>query len=573
MIRATFSGFTTALSAIQANQKRLDITGHNLANMYTSGYTRQQLEASSMNYSKPISHYMNGSEIAVGFGTKMNKVSQIRDPYLDIQYRDQMTKSSYTDTMQDSLDALSKVFDESQISGIRQAIDNMQTTLTHMQDSAKVNDPIYESDLRSQMLSLTNLLNDGARQIDKAEENEYEKLNGKGTTEEGDVDQVNELLRQIGDLNREIKRNQILGQQSLEMIDERNVLIDELASYIPIEVTYYKDKEHSGANMYDYDQNGNVIGKKEWPDDLKIEMLYTDSAGVSQRLTLVDGTEGNSQKKNYGELEITAELDAEKNPIPRTVQITFKEAQSIGTNKETMIGYDDGSSQLSSGSIQASVDMLTKTGDGNSIGKTDGSKNKNLDTVRGYQYYEEKLNTFAKEFAQIINDINNRVPPYGQKDDKAGGNLLVNKDADPDDTTAVTKDITALNIGINPKWIQSGVHVSKAGESGNDTVLNMLEAMSKKHEKLENKTFADYINNTATILANDSYRNTNNLKTDVTVLNSIQDSRDSVSGVSLDEEAANMMTALSAYNAASRIMTALDEALNTLINNTGLVGR
>ena len=59
------------------------------------------------------------------------------------------------------------------------------------------------------------------------------------------------------------------------------------------------------------------------------------------------------------------------------------------------------------------------------------------------------------------------------------------------------------------------------------------------------------------------------LKTGTTVLNSIQDSRDSLSGVSLDEEATNMMAYVSAYNAASRLMTALDEVLNTLISNTG----
>ena len=77
----------------------------------------------------------------------------------------------------------------------------------------------------------------------------------------------------------------------------------------------------------------------------------------------------------------------------------------------------------------------------------------------------------------------------------------------------------------------------------------------------------------ATILANDSRANQNILKTNVTVLNSIQDYKDSVSGISMDEEASNMMAYMSAYNAASRLMTAMDEALNTLINNTGLVGR
>ena len=109
MLRATFAGFSTALSALQANQKRLDITGQNLANMNTVGYTRQQLETSSLNYTNPVSKYMSNPTFNVGFGTQMNCVSQIRDPYLDAQYRMQMTKSSYTDGVQTALDSLSRV--------------------------------------------------------------------------------------------------------------------------------------------------------------------------------------------------------------------------------------------------------------------------------------------------------------------------------------------------------------------------------------------------------------------------------------------------------------------------------
>ena len=131
----------------------------------------------------------------------------------------------------------------------------------------------------------------------------------------------------------------------------------------------------------------------------------------------------------------------------------------------------------------------------------------------------------------------------------------------------------AANIGISTDWINGNAHVGLLGDSPTDTVLNMLEAMSKAHAGLGNKSFASYMNNTSTILANDSRANQNILKTNVTVLNSIQDYKDSVSGISMDEEASNMMAYMSAYNAASRLMTAMDEALNTLINNTGLVGR
>ena len=81
------------------------------------------------------------------------------------------------------------------------------------------------------------------------------------------------------------------------------------------------------------------------------------------------------------------------------------------------------------------------------------------------------------------------------------------------------------------------------------------------------------MNHLSTILANDSQSNRTALETNITVLNGIQDSRDSMSAVSLDEEATNMMAYLSAYNAASRLMTTLDQALDTLINNTGVVGR
>ena len=90
---------------------------------------------------------------------------------------------------------------------------------------------------------------------------------------------------------------------------------------------------------------------------------------------------------------------------------------------------------------------------------------------------------------------------------------------------------------------------------------------------LENNSFADFMNHVATILANDSYSNSNAFKTQMSVLNGIQESRDSISGVSLDEEASNMMMYMSAYNAASRLMTTLDQALDVLINNTGTVGR
>ena len=558
MVRATFSGFNTALSALQANQKRLDITGQNLSNMNTAGYTRQQLEASSLNYTNPVSHYSNGNEIAVGFGVSMDRVSQIRDPYLDIQYRSQSADCSYTNRLQTALNSLSKVLDETTISGIRQAFDDVQSTLTSMQDPAKVSDPIYESELRTKMQSVCNLFNQASRQITQAEQNEFQRLTGEGSSEQGDVQKINDILRQIGDLNVQIKRNQVAGHPSLELQDERNLLLDELSGYIPIETRYYKDDAHSGNNAYDYDANGAVIGKKDWPDDLEVSMNYIDAQGKSQKLILVNGSDlgADGLKKNYGQLSVLNgdHQAAASVSDPANISIKFEKAPSYKGNgpaaTNDVVYAKLNGIRFEGGSLQASLDMLQKTGTGKVINGSTA-----VDDVRGYQYYSEKLDQLALTFANSMNDINNGK----NHTDK---NLLSNS------TNDSTTGITAGNIGISKGWTSGTIHISTDGTNRTDTILDMIAAM-KDTKKLNGKTFADYMNNLSTQLASDSSSNQTALKTGTTVLNSIQDSRESLSGVSLDEEATNMMAYVSAYNAASRLMTALDEVLNTLISNTG----
>lgn len=557
MVRATFSGFNTALSALQANQKRLDITGQNLSNMNTAGYTRQQLEASSLNYTNPVSHYSNGNETAVGFGVSMDRVSQIRDPYLDIQYRSQSADCSYTNRLQTALNSLSKVLDETTISGIRKAFDDVLSTLTSMQDPAKVSDPIYESELRTKMQSVCNLFNQASRQITQAEQNEFQRLTGEGSSEQGDVQKINDILRQIGDLNVQIKRNQVAGHPSLELQDKRNLLLDELSGYIPVETRYYKDDAHSGNNAYDHDANGAVIGKKDWPDDLEVSMNYIDAKGKSQKLILVNGSDlgADGLTKNYGQLSVLKgdHQTAASVSDPANISIKFEKAPSYKGNGQAAannVYAELKGIRFEGGSLQASLDMLQKTGTGNVINGSTA-----VDDVRGYQYYSGKLDQLASTFAKSMNDINN-----GKK--HTDKNLLSNS------TNDSTTGITAGNIGISKGWTSGTVHISTDGTNRTDTILDMITAM-KDTKKLNGKTFADYMNNLSTQLASDSSSNQTALKTGTTVLNSIQDSRDSLSGVSLDEEATNMMAYVSAYNAASRLMTALDEVLNTLISNTG----
>ena len=86
MIRSTFSSFYTANSALSASQRGLDITGQNIANVNTRGYSRQRVDLYSLSPSGARQKYALTSPSA-GTGVSVSGISQARDPYLDILFR------------------------------------------------------------------------------------------------------------------------------------------------------------------------------------------------------------------------------------------------------------------------------------------------------------------------------------------------------------------------------------------------------------------------------------------------------------------------------------------------------
>lgn len=85
--------------------------------------------------------------------------------------------------------------------------------------------------------------------------------------------------------------------------------------------------------------------------------------------------------------------------------------------------------------------------------------------------------------------------------------------------------------------------------------------------------FGDMFSRINTVLGQDIRANQIDLNNSYTQWVEIDTSRDGVSGVDLNDEAMNMMQFQKAMNAAMRLMTVVDEALDRLINNTGIAGR
>ncbi len=513
MIRSTFSGFNMALTGLNASQKSLDVTGQNIVNMNTTGYTRQRLDLYSIK-GPGTGPYSFISETKVGQGVMMQSVSQLRDPYLDFQFRTQLAKVGTQDAKNQVLGQIGGIFDKVDTSNIQEALDEIVSQLQDL--STKVGQDGADGLVREAFGVLIDYLHQNSTELDEIRNTLIEKMQKTIGPE------VNEILKNIASLNESIKNAEILGDPALELRDQRNLLIDDLSTYLPIEVSTSHVDVGGGVKV----------------EELSIKIKGSDNF-------LVSGV-------HAGEVTFT-----ENKNNPGELDLNIKEYDK---QKDTLVDKDY-TDTLQEGIIKGNLDMLNS--DGYSAGETD---------VKGIGYYEALLDSFANTLATEMNKLNDDGDP--------------NTDDTLFETSDGSKTFTAGNIKISDAWMKGDVKILNSvdgGSTANDNILKMKELLSTKKD-LEFRT-----PDGKTLLYTGSmpgaYINIQNmqgiqkksteslLSNRVSIMNEIADNRDSVSGVSLDEEVSNLMRFQQSYNAAARVMTAMDEALDILINKMGVVGR
>ena len=232
----TFGSFTAARMGIYASQSALTVTGNNIANINTDGYTRQRLDLVAL-HSRGTARYANKMNLDMGYGVLTNGVSQLRDPYIDIRYRDEQAHMGASETWLDALQQMSLILDEvgdgDDFGIVERQFNEFLSELEQL--NGDVGTPEYDTTARTSAQVLCNLLNSYAKALDRVEDNQIKRL-------KDDVTTVNSILTRIQELSVTIREGDIYGAKSLELRDERNVLIDELSKYMKIEVSYDLEK-------------------------------------------------------------------------------------------------------------------------------------------------------------------------------------------------------------------------------------------------------------------------------------------------------------------------------------------
>lgn len=602
---STFGTFTTARLGIYASQKALEVVGNNIANINTPGYTRQALNQRSL-YMGGADRYYSATNARVGAGALVTGISQLRDPYLDIRYRTEQSSVGAMDTKLAGLEQLASIFDEvgkgtdgegfieAQMNSVIEQLQNLVT-----QGTGKDN---YDELVKSSATSLVKLFNTAADQLKKLSDNQAAGFQQK-------LDSVNSILESIRDLNVSIRKSQIHGGDALELQDQRNQLIDELSTYVRIDVSY---------------------GEEDLGDGITVEKLIIKLADADNAPALIDGSysrefsirEGST---NY-DLDLSPLTDAQGNRL-NVESLDPDDPDAVPDPDFDVIKLKDTDLY---GSLQASRELLTEKGEYATA--DDLRDDPKAATKRGIPYYQKTLDALANKFATVLNDANTldaakmtaaELETYYKRNDdnkfiyydEHGNEFEINMD-DPDNidyTKFTLKDeysyynggalfsndgngnstsdpeITASNISISKGWADGPVRLLQSkephGESqttDNSNILHILYLMTADQDYKADEgdagdpyytgNFQGMLTKICSTLANDTMTTTAMLQNYAASADEIYVDREAVSGVDLNDEAMGMMRYQKSYSAACRLMTTIDDMLDKLINGTGRAG-
>lgn len=489
-MRSSFYGFEIAKTGLFASQRAIDLTGHNIANANTVGYTRQRLMLTNQELISGGERFQEIVRGYTGSGVRMNGVEQVRNIYLDMQYRRENGTMEMWNARSDALGYIEQIYNETGDTGLSNSINsffNSINTLTMNPESKE-----YRTNVMQNAIKMTDDFRHIATQLtDKQfEQNEAVRVS---------VIQANDIAETIAGLNDQIFRFELTGQKANDLRDKRNNLLDEL----------------SGIADYTYSEDADGM--------VSVEM--------GGRL-LVDKTTVN-------------ELQTVPNP-------------ANGGLLDVAWASDGALFTPNSGKLKAYLDMR------------DGNTASNV----GIPYLMARLDLLASSIATEFNAVHNAGWTYP---DVTNGNVSA---TGVDFFEEPAGGVTAMNFSISAAIEASVYNIAAAGmqivdstHRGNNTNALAMVALQNRIDLPVIGSLEGYLKGYIAEVGVEANHANQMLDGEQALVNSLINQKQSVSGVSVDEEMTNLVKFQHSYAASARVITAIDEYLDMLINKMGIVGR
>ncbi len=468
-MRSTFFGLEIGRRGIQSQQKALDVTGHNIANANTEGYSRQRaiMEATTPMYYPGYNKPVGAGQI--GTGVSVQEIKRVRDSFLDTQIRKEFASGGEWEYRNDILKKLETILNEPSESGLRTALDQFWGSIQTL--STRPEDRSVRANVRQLGIVLADTFNHMNRQLTDLQKDVDKTITIK-------VEEINVIAQQISDLNKQIVQVESSGDHSNDLRDRRDLLLDQLSQLARVGI----QEDTTGA--------------------------VTVSLGNGLLVT--------NQMAN----KLTTQTD----PLTGLHSVQWPDGTNISFTSGTMKG------------LFHSRDVIVES-------------------------QLTQLNDLASQF---ISKFNTQHQSGFGLNSSTGNSFFAGTDASDMQVDAAIMselDNIAAAGGVLPV------------APGNNTNALLLAALKHDTTAMGTSTFDDYYRGMAAQLGVDSQAAEKMVNNQQLVLSQLENQRQQISGVSLDEEMTSMIKFQHAYNAAARVVTSVDEMLDTIINRLGVVGR
>lgn len=485
-MRSSFGGLNIGLSGAWAQQKALDVTGHNISNVNTPGYARQGITHASATPSR-YGQSGSGSMMTVGTGVDVQDIRQYRDYFLDQKIKRENQELGYWDARTSSIEELETIFNDNSEDGLQTVMDDFWNSWSQLSKPGGG-------------LTARSLVKENAIAFVETVKNldtmllDYRKNRNNEIKE--NVDRLNEITSGIAELNYNIKRVEGSGVVANDARDQRDALVNELSKLVKIQVI--------DGNNY----------------NIAVEGLQVVSGDTSTPLVAVP----DASADGYYSIKWGKSME--------NVNISGGSIKALIESRDELIdGFRDRLNELVKG-VAAEVNKLHYSGFGN------------MDDTNRYMFVDRATNT---------------VDPLVDID---LSNIAFNLDLNEVNHIAAAKLQPPGNYEDNQNALE--ISVWRLEDVFTDLVYDDTDGKMN---------FDEFYRSIITDIGLEGNKAANAADAQGLLVEQVEYKRQSLMAVSLDEEMTNLIKYEHSYNAAARIVNAMDEMIEIVVNKVGIVGR
>ena len=260
----------SARTGMSASQASIQTTSHNINNLNTPGYSRQQVEQKARSaYSYPGYNSQLGAG-QLGTGVEVTDIVRVRNSFYDFQFRNESHTYGQIGVKYDHYSTMETIFNEPSETGISSSINNFfmswQELSKNPNDAGSKDIVIQNSDYLAKNISNV------YKKLNELSENAKKKLNEN-------IDDINGKLKELKELDKQIKLVEGSGKSPNDLMDERDRILDDLSFKMNINdenvQKLLKDKIASGENITEDDLkkipgvSGEIKGSFEMLDKIE----------------------------------------------------------------------------------------------------------------------------------------------------------------------------------------------------------------------------------------------------------------------------------------------------------------